>query len=95
MSALVSIAFVIAMTPWRAFVLFKLWFWYLVPIWPVLAAPKWNLYGVALIFGWLTMTTKPDDEKQTRDVWVFIGISSFLNPAIILLIGWAIKAICL
>ena len=95
MSALLSIIFMAAMTPWRAFVLFKIWFWFLVPVWPMLAAPKWNIYGIGIIVGWLTMNGKRDKEKTQADDWGYYATASFLSPAIILFIAWVIKAICL
>lgn len=93
MSGFLSFMVVVAFTPWRAFVFMKLWFWYLVPAWPMLAAPKWNLYGIMLIAGWFTMQVKR--EKLTRDDHVFHAVSAFVIPTMMLLVGWAIKAICL
>lgn len=75
--------------------LFKIWFWFLVPAWPILAAPKWNIYGAALIIGWLTMNTKRDREKTEKDDWIFYASQSFFAPALMLFIAWIIKAVCL
>jgi hypothetical protein len=92
MSGLISFGFIIAMTPWRAFVLFKLWLWFLVPVWPMLAAPKWNLYGLSIIVTFLTASTKKDEAKVD---WIYAAVAAFIGPAAVLLLGWAIKVICL
>lgn len=96
MTGFISFAFTIAMIPWRAFVLFKLWYWFLVPVWPMLAIPKWNLYGVAMLIGFLTADMR---NLQTKDdgmnKWVYLAAMSFLSPAMMLLTSWLIKVICL
>jgi hypothetical protein len=94
MSGLISFAFMVAMTPWRAFVLLKLWMWYLVPVWPALAIPKWNLYGVSIIVGWMTMQVR-FDEKTGKNYWINAAALSFVGPLLILFTGWIIKVICL
>ena len=95
MASLISFGFMIAMIPWRAFVLPKLWYWFLVPVWPILAVPKWNLYGASLIVTFLTLSATREKETTTKDAMIYGAVASFLNPLIMLTIGWAIKQICL
>lgn len=95
MSVLLSIMFAIVSTPWRAFVIFKVWFWFLVPVWPMLAAPKWNVYGVALIAGYMTTNYRREDRKQGKHDWIFSAVLCIFMPGIFLLTAWVIKAMCL
>jgi hypothetical protein len=79
---------------WRAFVIFKLYGWFLTP----LGAPLlnwWHIWGLLLIYSALKWKQeKADPNAKTDKPWLrFIG--AILTPglafAIILLTGWLIK----
>jgi hypothetical protein len=85
--AAVVIVLVIAMlTVLRAFVLCKLWTWFIVPFFhlPELTIPF--AIGIALVAGMFYSHLPPDDDKKVQ-FWTV----AFTGPLIILFVGWIVQ----
>ena len=77
---------------WRGFVLVKLWTWFLVPLGA--PAPKVPLaMGLLLLHAHLTLGSSANDGDFTkRPDWLHKTIGfSFVAPALLLGVAWAIR----
>ncbi len=71
----------------RAFVLVKLWGWFVIPAFGLLPLSKINAYGLALILFFLTplrATDKRPWKEILPEAWVFL----ILTSGVALLFGW-------
>jgi hypothetical protein len=71
------------LTWWRAWVATTLWDWFVLPVYEVVAPPLWNVAGMFLIVGLVTM--RMTNEKH--DPWESMLLSA-MAPAMILFFGW-------
>lgn len=88
MAALASLLISPLTWMWKAFVLLKLWVWFLVP----LGAPRGGFVaamGVVLIVGLLTPTKIDDEEYDTNRAVKAIGFG-IIAPLIALGFGWGL-----
>jgi hypothetical protein len=81
---------------WRAFVLTKLWVWFILPVFPTLPTLSLaQMYGVALVVGSLTHTAdsepEPDDEEARNKRHIHRIANGFLYPLLLLTVGWIVK----
>lgn len=78
------IAVVVAMTLLRAFVLLKLWAWFVVPLFnlPALTIPY--AIGLSLVVSMFIIHATKDDDKK---YWA----GAIITPLVALLIGWIVK----
>lgn len=78
-------------TVWQAFVLVKLWAWFVVPVFalPVLTlAPS---AGLALTASWLLRPWPQADEKPFKERLAELSVRAFTAPLIALFLGWLIQ----
>jgi hypothetical protein len=96
-AAILSLMLMIAAIPMallRAFVLTKLWLWYLVPGFGLAPLTLGYAYGLSLIAGYLTFqfhksTDKDDGDRVDSAVQtIFFGL---IYPLLILFAGWVGK----
>ncbi len=82
---LAGIVGVIALlTCFRAFVLMKLWAWFIVPLFGLPALNIPYAIGLALVMGMFFTTSKKEEDKN---FWA----TAIANPLIILFIGWIVQ----
>jgi hypothetical protein len=86
-------AFGLLLGAWKAFVLSKLYGWFLTP----LGLPPltwWHIWGLLMIYGTITYTYKPVEKLADKsNAWGRVAsavISPFLFYAVTLLVGWLI-----
>lgn len=71
---------------WKAFALFKLWSWFLVPA----GVPRLGFVtamSITLIVSLLT-PSKVDDKETTDKDWIKAIVIALLHPAFVLFCGW-------
>lgn len=89
---------VIIVTPfaalWRAFVLMKLWAWFVVPAFGLQPISMITAFGLAVLisFGFMTPSASADDGRkddadEAKELIMTIGYG-FLWPALGLVVGW-------
>lgn len=75
---------------WKAFVMVKLWSWFLIPA----GAPRLGFVtamGITLLVGLLTPITKVSDDKDVTVAWAVkvVGLG-IMGPLMALGFGWAL-----
>jgi len=71
----------------KGFVLFKLWIWFIVPIFGLAPLNIPQILGLTTIASYMTMHDLP--RKEERSTWNQLGICIF-HAGIVLLAGWVI-----
>jgi len=73
---------------WHAFVVCKLWDWFISPFFHVDPLPMTVAIGLTLIAGAFTNTDSADYDKENGGVRAFMNIAG--KPALLLLFGWIV-----
>jgi hypothetical protein len=78
----------------KAFVLTKLWAWFIVPLFP--GAPSLTMaqaYGIALVIAMVThqhSEAQEEPDKEKRQIAAIVSL--FVWPLLVLFVGWIVKA---
>lgn len=77
----------------NAFVLMKLWAWFIVPLFGLSELALWEAAGVALVIALLThqetSTTNSDENSLSNSIARLVS-KVFVSPLIYLLFGWIV-----
>lgn len=92
------LALSVVISLWKAFVIVKLWTWFVTPVYTTFVPTVALVFGLLTIYGMITYKLTPDedsdrsDEEKIEKLARSLGVG-LVSPAVILLAAWLVKLI--